>query len=272
MRRKVFLLSFRLRLNERSSLHPSTRLGLDIMKLRNKYFILRHGQTIHQTKKKDFIYPSEAKAKKTSFSSLPSLLLRKSSVGGKARRNKFLLPSRLRLDERMFFDYPPFPESPPIKLTKKGQKQIKVVAKKLKKSGIDLIFSSDFFRTRQTAKIVAEGLNKRIHFDKRLRDVNLGIYRGGPKRDFYRDFPIHSKNRFNKKPPKGESWRDCQKRMLNFLKDIDKRFKGKTILIISHGDPLWLLEGAVKNWSLGKLLKIKSGKIGIIKTGEFRKL
>ena len=196
----------------------------NIMKLKNKYFILRHGQTIYQTqKKKDFAYP-------------------------------------------------PFPERPAIKLTKEGQKQIKIAAKKLKKAGINLIFSSDFFRTRQTAKIMAEGLNKRIHFDKRLRDVNLGIYHGGPKKDFYRDFPIHSKNRFNKKPPKGESWRDLQKRMLNFLKNIDKRFKGKTILIISHGDPLWLLEGAVKNWSLGKLLKIKSGKIGIIKTGELRRL
>ena len=226
------------------------------MKLKNKYFILRHGQTIYQTKKKDFIYPSEAKGgvKEDFFFST------------------FASATRKLGEERMFFDYPPFPESPPIKLTKEGQKQIKVAAKKLKKSGIDLIFSSDFFRTRQTAKIVAEGLNKRIHFDKRLRDVNLGIYRGGPKKDFYRDFPIHSKNRFNKKPPKGESWLDCQKRMLNFLKDIDKRFKGKTILVISHGDPLWLLEGAVKNWSLGKLLKIKSGKIGRIKTGELRNL
>ncbi len=239
-------------MNLKVHLHLRPLRGLD-MKLRNKYFILRHGQTIYQTKKKDFIYPSEAK-------------------GGEGRRNKFLLPSRLRLDERMFFNYPPFPEKPAIKLTKKGEKQIKAATEKLKKAGIDLIFSSDFFRTRQTAKIVVEGLNKRIHFDKRLRDVNLGIYRGGPKKDFYRDFPIHSKNRFNKKPPKGESWLDCQKRMLNFLKSLDKRFKGKTILIISHGDPLWLLEGAVKNWLLGKLLKIKSGKIGRIKTGELRRL
>jgi len=192
------------------------------MKLKNKYFILRHGQTIYQTKKKNLVYPRSNKSK--------------------------------------------------VNLTKKGENQIKEATQELRKQKINLIFSSDFFRTRQTAKIVAERLNKRIHFDKRLRDVNLGIYHGGPKKDYCRDFPIHSKNRFNKKPPKGESWLDCQKRMLNFLKDIDKRLKGKTILIISHGDPLWLLEGAVKNWSLGKLLKIKSGKIGIIKTGELRQL
>ena len=33
------------------------------MKLKNKYFILRHGQTIYQTKKKNFIYPRSNKSK-----------------------------------------------------------------------------------------------------------------------------------------------------------------------------------------------------------------
>lgn len=193
------------------------------MKLKNKYFLLRHGQTIYQTKKKDFIYP-------------------------------------------------PFPEKPAIKSTKTGVKQIKTVTKSLKKAGIDLIFSSDFFRTRQTAKIVSEELGiGKINFDKRLRDVNLGIYRGGLKKDFYRDFPVDSENRFNKKPAGGESWNEVRKRMLSVLREIDKKYKGKTILIISHGIPLWLLEGAVKNWSMEKLLKVKRDK-EFIKTGELHNL
>jgi broad specificity phosphatase PhoE len=28
--------------------------------------------------------------------------------------------------------------------------------------------------------------------------------------------------------------------MLNFLKEIDKKYKNKKILIVSHGDSLWL--------------------------------
>ena len=194
------------------------------MRLRSKYFILRHGQTIYQTRKKDFVYP-------------------------------------------------PFPEKPAIKLTKKGTRQIKAAAKKLKKAGINLIFSSDFFRTMQTARIVAKWLSiKKINFDKRLRDGNLGIYRGGKKKEFYRVFPPNSHKFFYQRPPQGENWIDIQKRMVNFLKDIDKRYKDKTILIISHGDPLWLLDGAVKNWSIKKLLKVKVSRIDRIKVGEFRKL
>ncbi len=193
------------------------------MKLKNRYFILRHGQTIYQTKRKEFIYP-------------------------------------------------PFPEKPAIRLTEKGEKQIKTAAKSLKKIGVDFIFSSDFFRTRQTAKIVAKELGVgKINLDKRLRDLNLGVYRGGKKEKFYRASQDYSKKFFYQRPSQGENWRDCQKRMLNFLREIDKKYNGKTILIISHGDPLWLLEGAVKNWSAEKLLKIKRNK-NYIKTGELRRL
>jgi len=185
--------------------------------MQNIYFILRHGQTIYQTKKKDFIYP--------------------------------------------------WPENPVVKLTKRGENQIKSIAKKLKKEKIDLIFASDFFRTRQTAKIVAKELGLKINFDKRLRDVNMGIYHGRLREEFYQDFPGVSPLRFIKRPPGGESRQDCQKRMVNFLKEIDKKYKDKKILIVSHGGPLWLLEGAVKSLNNEQLLEQKH-----IEVGELRKL
>jgi broad specificity phosphatase PhoE len=188
--------------------------------MRNKYFLLRHGETIYQVKKRKMIYP--------------------------------------------------WPEKKPIKLTKNGQKQIKKAAKILKKKKIDLIYSSDIFRTRQTAGIVAKELGKKTLFDKRLRDVNLGIYNGKTKEEFFKYFPRDSRERFYKRPKNGESWSDCQKRMLNFLKETDKKYKGKNILIISHGDPFMLLEEAVKKWSIPKLLK--NMRTNFFKLGEIRKL
>lgn len=167
--------------------------------------------------------------------------------------------------------YPPLAGNLTVKLSNKGKNQIKTVAKRLKKVGIDLIFSSDFYRTKQTAEIVAKTLNiKKISFDKRLRDVNLGIYHGRPKTTFYRDFPINSKNRFNKKPKNGESWNNVKKRMLNILREIERKYKRRKILIVSHGDPLWLLEGAVENLSLAKLLKKR--KNNPVELGELREL
>jgi len=188
--------------------------------MNNQYYLLRHGETIYQTKKKDFIYP--------------------------------------------------WPEKPAVKLTKRGENQIKSVAKEIKKEKIDLIFASDFFRTRQTAKIVEKELGLKIIFDKRLRDINIGIYRGGLKEEFIRDFPRSFPYRFIKRPPGGENWQDCQKRVVGFLKEIDKKYKNKKILIISHGDPLWLLEGTLRGWEIGDFVKTQGANY--IKTGELRKI
>jgi broad specificity phosphatase PhoE len=189
-------------------------------KLKNRYFILRHGQTIYQVKKKKQVYN--------------------------------------------------WPDKPPVRLTKKGERQIKKAAKMLKGEKIDLIYSSDIFRTRQTAKIVSKEIGLKVSFDKRLRDINLGVYHGRLKKEFYYDFP-NRKKRFDEKPPKGESWNDVRKRLLIFLGEIDKKYRNKNILIISHGDPLWLLEGIIKKLSNEKLLK-KASMGNYIKVGEFRKL
>lgn len=189
-------------------------------KLNNQYFILRHGQTIHQTKRKPQIYH--------------------------------------------------WPDKASVKLTRKGARQIKEAAKKLKKEKIDFIYSSDIYRTRQTAGIVAKELDLKVKFDKRLRDINLGIYHGRLKKEFYRDFP-KKEERFYKRPPKGESWDDTRKRIVSFLKEIDKKHKDKSILIISHGDPLWLLEGWVKDLNNKELLKGKKGT-AFPDVGDLKKL
>ncbi|PIR72126.1 MAG: hypothetical protein COU42_02260 [Candidatus Nealsonbacteria bacterium CG10_big_fil_rev_8_21_14_0_10_36_24] len=174
------------------------------MKLKNKYILLRHGETIYQTKKKGLLYP---------WTSV-------NLVG----------------------------------LTKKGKEQVKSVVEKFKAKNVDLIYSSDFLRTCQTAEIVAKILGLKIIFDKRLRDINFGIFYGG-KIDEYRKFFTNKKQKFFKRPPKGESWRDVKKRTIDFIKDIEKKYKNKTIIIISHGDPIWLLNGFLKGLNEKELLE-----------------
>jgi len=165
----------------------------------------------------------------------------------------------------------PFPEKEPIGLTEKGKKQIKKAASRLKKEKIDIIFSSDITRCRQSAEIVSQELGGiKIVFDKRLRDVNLGVYHGRKKEEFYIDFP-RDKKRFYKVPKGGESWNDVKKRMLSFIKEIGKRHKNKNILIVSHGRPLWLLEGAMRGLRSNEEY-FEQGKKIIPRTGELRKL
>jgi len=162
-----------------------------------------------------------------------------------------------------------WPEKVPIPLTKEGREGVKQLAKKLKEEKIDLIFSSDLLRTKETAQIIAKELGLEVNLDERLRELNLGVYNGRKLEEFYRDFP-KPEERFSKAPKNGENWSDCQKRMLDFIKEVDRKYQGKKVLIVGHGDPLWLLEGALKGLNEKELLEEKSENY--IKMGEFRKI
>ena len=172
--------------------------------MRNKYILLRHGNTIYQEGKKGFLYV--------------------------------------------------IPEKDPVFLTEKGKEQIKISAEKLAGKKIDLIYSSDMAGTQQTAGIVAEKLGLKIILDKRLRDINFGIFQGGED-EKYRSFFFSKRQKLFKRPPGGENWRDVKKRTTDFLKEIDKKYSGKTILIVSHGDPVWLMNGFIKGFSEQALLE-----------------
>ena len=186
--------------------------------MKNKYILLRHGQTIYQARNWDIFYP----------------------------------------DDNV------------VELTKKGKEQIKSAAKKFKNKGINFIYSSDFKRTRQTSEIVSQELGLEVKFDKRLRDVEVGIFRGKRGEDFWALFSPKIK-RFYKKPEKGESWRDAKKRLTDFISDVEKKHKNKKILIISHADPIWLLLGFFKGLTEKELLKKRyTGKGGFWPdTGQF---
>lgn len=188
-------------------------------KLKNTYYLLRHGRNIHQTELKDVCYG--------------------------------------------------WPEDEvPCELDSEGVKQVALSGMKLMDKGIDLIYSSDILRTRQTAEIVSSMLQiERIVYDERLRDLNWGIYAGGPKKDalaFYTD-----KNRMNDRPLNGESWGDLKNRVEECLNDIESINEGKNILLVSHGDAILLLQAYVNDWDLEEIILQRENIIG---TGELRKL
>jgi len=163
----------------------------------------------------------------------------------------------------------PWPEQASILLTEKGKEQVKAAIEKLKKEKIDLIYASDMPRTRQTAEMVAQELGIEIIFDPRLWERDMGIYKGRPKEEMRRAFPVR-KEKFFKPSPEGESWNDVKKRVLDFLRDIDKKYQGKNILIVSHGCPLWLLQGGLKGLNEDELLEQKPQLS--LEVGEVRKL
>ncbi|OGD24816.1 hypothetical protein A2819_01065 [Candidatus Azambacteria bacterium RIFCSPHIGHO2_01_FULL_40_24] len=131
-----------------------------------------------------------------------------------------------------------YPEKNKYHLTIKGAKEIGKLIPWFRKKNIDLIFSSDILRTKETAQIIAGALNKKIIYDKRLREHNFGAYNGRTHKEWHALFGGNKTDQYAIKPPGGENLKDVQKRMTDFLKELDKNYEGKTILIISHANPI----------------------------------
>ncbi|MBI2674472.1 MAG: class I tRNA ligase family protein [Candidatus Yanofskybacteria bacterium] len=127
-------------------------------------------------------------------------------------------------------------------LTEEGKEQVRNSAKKLKKlGGVDTIIVSPFIRTQETAKIVAEELGLKVETEPLLGEFQHGVLCEGMTHAFC--VANHTANQdWETKTADGESWKDVRRRMSGVLRKLDEQNSDKKILIISHGDPLWLLE------------------------------
>jgi len=172
--------------------------------MKNKYILLRHGQTEYQATGSKILYPRE--------------------------------------------------DNPTLPITKYGEEQIEKVAKELSFLEVDYVYCSTYHRTRQTAEIVNRKLNKEIVFDERLIDTDFGIFSG--KEDIeYVNYFENELEKFMKRTPEGENWNDLKRRTGDVIDEIEKKYENKTILIISHADPLWIIAGYLKGYSDEKMLE-----------------
>ncbi|MBI2064222.1 MAG: class I tRNA ligase family protein, partial [Candidatus Yanofskybacteria bacterium] len=126
-------------------------------------------------------------------------------------------------------------------LTEDGKEQIRKVAKQLKKSGgLDMIFASPFIRTRETAKIVGDELGIEVKIEPELQEFQHGSVCEGQFHSVC--MAVNHLKNWEDKTADGENWKDVRRRMSGFMREIDSKYESKKILLVSHGDPVWLLE------------------------------
>ncbi len=134
-----------------------------------------------------------------------------------------------------------------VNLTDLGKEEVRNAAEELRGKNIDLIYTSPFLRTKESAKIIADALNLphvNIIEDERLVDLNAGIFEGKTWKEYFKFF--EDKDRFNEPVPGGESVLDVKRRVGEFIYEINKNLKGKNVLIVAHGVTLWMLESIAK--------------------------
>lgn len=139
-------------------------------------------------------------------------------------------------------------------LTTKGEEQAQKAAEILKNKKLDIIFSSEFFRTNETADIINQYHNVKIIVDKRLNDRKTG-FTGKSERTFLK-FLLDSGDFWNAKHKKGESFEDEKKRVVAFIKNL-KKLSYKDVLIVAHQETIQQVKGYFEGIENYATLKIK---------------
>ena len=117
------------------------------------------------------------------------------------------------------------------KLSKLGLKQVEKLANYLKNEKIDSVYCSDLNRCKESIIPLLRIIKINVNYTPLLRERGKGTFEGKPSNEL-REW---SKNNPDKVPSGGESKEDVDKRAKKFLDDNLKDWKGKTVLIMTHG-------------------------------------
>jgi len=137
-------------------------------------------------------------------------------------------------------------------LTPKGIRQVQNRAEQLKHIPLDIIFTSQFPRALQTARIINNYHYVNLKSDRRLNERKTGMDQQ-PIRKWKK---ISKKNNFQIKLPRGESFQEEKKRLRLFLSSL-KKMPYRHVLVVTHSEPLQIILGLLKNFSDQEMMKIK---------------
>ncbi len=146
-----------------------------------------------------------------------------------------------------------------VQLNELGREQALNLGKVNANIKFDVIFTSDLVRAIDSADIAFPNTIK-IQ-DERLRECNYGDLDGKNK-----NLVIYEEH-IDKPFPNGESLKDVEIRIRDFINDILKNYKGKTIGIVAHRAPQLAFDVITKHISWEEAVKNDWRKSGAWQPG-----
>jgi isoleucyl-tRNA synthetase len=144
-------------------------------------------------------------------------------------------------------------------LTEAGKEMVRDSAAGLAKEKIDIIVVSPVTRAKETAEIVARELNlpdTAVMVDERLREIEFGTYNNKLRAEWLAAFTSFDNVVFAR-PDGSEQLISVRRRMGDFIFEIERRYTGKNVLIVTHGDPAWQLSHIAARTTVKELSKLR---------------
>jgi len=134
----------------------------------------------------------------------------------------------------------------PGKLSELGIKQAKGLGNLVSNIRFDVVFCSDLKRAIDSAELSFGDRYEIIH-DQRLRECNYGDLTGRS----VKKFKGNMKDYINTPFPNGESYKDVERRIADFLDSLKKTYDGTHVAIVAHQAPQLALDVLVrgKSWN-----------------------
>lgn len=129
-------------------------------------------------------------------------------------------------------------------LTKRGEKQVKALAKIMKNIKFDAIFSSDLMRAKHSAEAIALEHKLAVTTNKMLRERKFGSFEGKRIEKYNKDLrkmlkkraQLPSKKRYSFKLAADiESDEELISRFITFIRETAVAYPGKKVLLVCHG-------------------------------------
>jgi len=102
--------------------------------------------------------------------------------------------------------------------------------------------------------------------------MNFGKFHGHNTADYHILIPSYE-DKFSKSPLGGENLEKVAQRVWDFIRAVEKKYKNKTVLLVSHEYPIWIISSVLNGWSQEQAIeeKIKRGD-DFVTTGQVEKL
>ncbi len=144
------------------------------------------------------------------------------------------------------------------KLTKAGSDDAKIIAERLKDKKFQVAFHTSLSRSKDTLHVVLQGHPECLHFfeDDRIVERNYGNLNGKTHWETVQKVGLEKYDQWHRSwniaPPRGESFKDIEKRVKDFIKFLTSYVKKNevNVVISAHGNSIRLFRKIMENLSI----------------------
>lgn len=131
--------------------------------------------------------------------------------------------------------------APGLRLSDDGRKQALAVAEHIAVlPNVEAVYASPLERAKETAAPIAKALGLRVRVDRGLLECDCGDWTGVSLKELRKRPEWRTVQRYPSgfRFPNGESFAEMQARMASAVTRLHERHPGRTIVLVSHADPI----------------------------------